>query len=484
MSAKSVLDRLSLLIEQTSTGSGRPVSIAEALDRLQSIWTRPDEGLAYLALAVMRSSIPTAAEVVRFRRAWRVDGIAATMRPLTRRVRFPLPAVRIANGLIVDVTDTSRSRFTTGIQRVARESLVRWPSAGVELVSWQRGRARLVAVTDEERGRVVGGNPRSDAPAHEVIVPFEARFFLPEIAVDPVRTPALRVIAEFARCHTVAIGFDCIPVSTAEYVSPAMPGAFSKYLSTLSEFDDVVAISASAGDEFRGWRSMLRGAGLTGPEISVAELPFSAEHVDDAAVTRTRRSLGLDDDTTVVLSVGSHEPRKNHLALLEAAEVAWRSGREFALVMVGGNSWDTYEFDTLVERLRDEGRQVLTPSKVDDETIWSLYRTARFSVFCSFNEGFGLPVAESLASGTPVIASDRGSMRTLAAGNGGVLVDPFEPGRLAAEMIRLLDDDDVIESLREQSSSVAKSSWDVYASTLWSVVDRRRIDSAESATRP
>ncbi len=62
----------------------------------------------------------------------------------------------------------------------------------------------------------------------------------------------------------MAIGFDCIPVSTAETAGAGMPGAFSKYLSTLARFDAVAPISFAASHEYAGWRRMLSGAGLIG----------------------------------------------------------------------------------------------------------------------------------------------------------------------------------------------------------------------------
>ena len=53
--------------------------------------------------------------------------------------------------------------------------------------------------------------------------------------------------------------------------------------------------------------------------------------------------------------MGSHEPRKNHLAVLHAAEVLWREGLPFSLVFVGGNSWNSGDFEAQVEQ--PAGRQ-------------------------------------------------------------------------------------------------------------------------------
>lgn len=245
-----------------------------------------------------------------------------------------------------------------------------------------------------------------------------------------------------------------------------MPGAFSKYLSMLARFDAIAPISSASAHEYKGWRRMLSGAGLVGPDIREISLPFAAGTFDEAHARKTRSQLGLDD-TRIVLSVGSHEPRKNHLNLLHAAEIAWRAGEEFSLVLVGGNAWDTDRFDQMVVKLRRAGRRIVQLSGVEDEVIWDLYGLAEFSVFCSLNEGFGLPVVESLSIGTPVITSDFGSMRELGEGRGALLVNPRDVDQLAAGMINLLSNEAELKALTEMTSNLPVSSWQTYADELW-----------------
>ena len=121
----------------------------------------------------------------------------------------------------------------------------------------------------------------------------------------------------------------------------------------------------------------------------------------------------------MVLVVGSHEPRKNHLAVLHAAELLWREGVAFSLLFVGGNSWKSEEFQAIVRNLQIARRPIQVVEAVDDPTLWAFYELAYCTVFPSLNEGFGLPVAESLAAGTPVVTSDYGSMAEIGALGGG-----------------------------------------------------------------
>ena len=114
-----------------------------------------------------------------------------------------------------------------------------------------------------------------------------------------------------------------------------------------------------------------------------------------------------------VLAVGTLEPRKN---LRRVAEAAARIGAE--LRVVGARGWGG----------------VATPGwvgEVSDEELAALYRGARALVFPSLYEGFGIPVLEAMASGTPVVTS-RGGATEEVAGGAAVLVDPLDVAAIAA----------------------------------------------------
>jgi glycosyltransferase involved in cell wall biosynthesis len=92
-------------------------------------------------------------------------------------------------------------------------------------------------------------------------------------------------------------------------------------------------------------------------------------------------------------------------------------------------------------------------------------------VFCSLNEGFGLPVVESLASGTPVITSDFGSMRELGEGHGALTVDPRSPAGLAKALDRIFSDESLYRRLVAETATLLRSTWQDYARQLWSRVE-------------
>jgi glycosyltransferase involved in cell wall biosynthesis len=450
---------------------GVPQTLDATLTVLATRLNEPSARASYLLLAVTAGRIPLASEVVELEREWRLTGSArmlaavlAAARSANRLRLAASPVIRVESGIIVDVHDTAHSPFTTGIQRVTRSVLTAWADHPTVLVAWSPGYGAPRSLSRRERLLALG--VEGAAARAEIVIPFGATWVLPEIAVEATRAARIRSIALHSGSRTVAIGHDCIPITSAETAGQKMPGSFARYLSALAEFDVIASTSSSSRAEFEGWRTMLGGAGIAGPDIRPVLLPTSTTPPPIGAASLV--DLGIADGATVVLAVGSHEPRKNHLALVQAAELAWRSGLEFTLVLVGGNSWGREAFDAAVAAARADGRALVTVAGASDAVVWSLYRRASFTVFPSLNEGFGLPVVESISAGTPVITSDFGSMRESAKGYGGLLIDPRNDTDLAGAMRQLLTDDALLARLEKQTQRAPRRSWAQYATELWS----------------
>ncbi len=314
------------------------------------------------------------------------------------------------------------------------------------------------------------------APNEPVVVPWKCTFLVPELPAEAGRTALYEALAMFSRSTTGQVGFDCVPLTASETTAEGMSGGFATYLAAVAHIDRVATISEAAQLEYEGWRAMLAGAGLKGPDIRCVPLPVQATIPNDASMAQARELLAIGS-VPIVLSVGSHEPRKNHLALLHAAEVLWREGLLFSLVIVGGNSWNSAGFDAQVDTLRRANRPVQTILALPDGLLWAAYRLAYCTVFASLHEGFGLPVAESLASGTPVITSNYGSMRDLARQGGALLVDPRSDQSITDALRRMLTDPTLRDQLAAQASKVPVRSWDDYAADLWAyLVDGVSLD--------
>ena len=449
-------ERRALLAETLGAGAGAAALAA-------AIAGAGDRG-AYLARAVLTARIPTERQVADDRLAFLIDadaalaGIERDARRAPGRVRR-MP-VRLVDGIVIDVTDSAGAAFTSGIQRVSRGVLRAWagevPFTPVVLTP----AGVLRSATPEESERA--GAPRDAGGPATALVPLGARLFLPEIATAEGRAARLAAIARHGSVESLAIGHDCIPMTTAESAPEGMPAAFADYLAGVARFRRIAATSAASAAEFRGWAAMLPAAGLTPPEVlrvGLPVVPIAAAPEPEASI---RAALRLGD-APIVLVVGTHEPRKNHLAVLAAAELAWRGGAAFSLVMVGARSWEAKPFDAAVRRAERAGRPLVVLTGAPDSRLAGLYRAAVASVFVSFNEGFGLPVAESLAAGTPVITADFGSQREIGEGRGAILVDPREPRAIAAAILDVLADP---AAARARVTAPPPRGWAQYAAEL------------------
>jgi glycosyltransferase involved in cell wall biosynthesis len=136
------------------------------------------------------------------------------------------------------------------------------------------------------------------------------------------------------------------------------------------------------------------------------------------------------------LYVGTLEPRKNIEGLLEAFAILKSRGFSHKLVIAGGKGWKYQNIFRTVSRLKLDGDVVFT-GYVSDAEKNSLMRKAELFVYPSFYEGFGLPVLEAMALGTPVVTSDNSSFPEIV-GDAGILVNPYDVNSIAGGMERAL----------------------------------------------
>jgi glycosyltransferase involved in cell wall biosynthesis len=182
--------------------------------------------------------------------------------------------------------------------------------------------------------------------------------------------------------------------------------------------------------------------------------------VTDGDVARVRRAYGLEG--RYVLSVGTLEPRKNLPRLLEAfTRLTGGEHRDVTLAVVGPSGWG----NSLAERAAALGDRVRLIGFVPRADLPPLYRGAAVVCYPSLWEGYGLPVAEALAAGAPVVTSAGRATEELVAGGVGLAVDPRDPDAIAGGLASVLDDDDLADRLRRAGRKrAAETTWATTAS--------------------
>lgn len=160
----------------------------------------------------------------------------------------------------------------------------------------------------------------------------------------------------------------------------------------------------------------------------------------DLAGVAVRENFALAGD--YMLYVGKIMARKNITRVIEAyASFVEATRAETQLVLAGKRLYNTSDVDEAIARLGLAGR-VLELGHVPDALLPALYSGAKMFVYVTLWEGFGLPLLEAMASGTPVIASNVTSIPEIA-GDAALLVDPYDISAIAGAMIRLHGDSDL-----------------------------------------
>lgn len=169
--------------------------------------------------------------------------------------------------------------------------------------------------------------------------------------------------------------------------------------------------------------------------------------VGDADVERIRAQHDLSRD--YVLWTGTVEPRKNLPGLLRA----WAQLEANAdLVLVGPRGWNE-DLDKHIGAARD---RVKVLGWLPQRDLAPIYAGAAVFCYPSFTEGFGLPVLEAMAQGTPVVTSSGTSTEEIAE-DAGLLVDPNDPASIADAIGRVLDDNELAERLAHKGRERAET---------------------------
>jgi glycosyltransferase involved in cell wall biosynthesis len=260
-------------------------------------------------------------------------------------------------------------------------------------------------------------------------------FHGPDFVLPPTRKPSVVTI------HDMSF------LVASEYSEPSLVG----YLKTvvpraLKKASQIITVSASVAadvaDAYPSVAYKIRAIpnGVTLPNIPVSD---------------TMRAK----DKPKILTVGTIEPRKNHLALLDAMPGVWAQYPDAELFVAGRIGWRS---DEIVTRIYDAVRSsnvrfVESPS---DSDLEFLFQSSHVFVYPSHYEGFGLPVLEAMARNIPVVASDIASLRETA-GPAALFVNPGDSESLASAITSVLSDHELQARLtRAGREQVAAHSWD------------------------
>lgn len=179
------------------------------------------------------------------------------------------------------------------------------------------------------------------------------------------------------------------------------------------------------------------------PEARISVIPNALPETFRPAVRADRKEYLQDQfgiPSPYILSVGRLDPHKNILRLLDAYSIARAAGIEEHLVLVGGRHLAAYsaEVDARISELGISEFVYLAPF-IPETDLPNVYAEAQTLVYPSLHEGFGLPLLEAMICGTPVTASNAGSLPEIA-GDAAVFFNPADTDDMASCLIRIMRD--------------------------------------------
>ena len=210
---------------------------------------------------------------------------------------------------------------------------------------------------------------------------------------------------------------DLLPLRFPQYFLPASDKDYEKWLRAVLKMDGALCVSRTVAADLRVW------AGVQGPP---RQRPFRigwfhhGADIEQATPTRglpkgAARDLAAFASRPSFLMVGTIEPRKGHLQMLDAFDQLWSQGLDVNLIIAGAEGWRDLRqsmrrtIPQIVARLRshpERGRRLFWVNGPSDEYLEKIYAASACLIAASKGEGFGLPLIEAARHKLPIIARD------------------------------------------------------------------------------
>ncbi len=399
--------------------------------------------------------------------------------------------------LLLDLSHTCHTRARTGIQRVTRSLLAALGHRAIAvthdpyragwrtLQAWEKANLTATEATGKRgahwpltarlSGRFQRTANRRGAVSAGLATLKTSGLIVPEVFSPPVAR-ALSDLRAATPGPRVALFHDAIALKFPELTPAKTVARFPAYLVELLAFDGVAAVSEDSrhtlADYWR-WLGVKSPPPIHAIPLGV-DLPAPSGSPLLVAPKPGEGGSALGSQLVpTLLSVGSIEGRKNHLALLNACEQLWTAGEKFSLHLIGFAQPQTGATAlALIHALQASGRPLRYDGPVSDSAVAAAYAACTFTVYPSIIEGFGLPVIESLAQGKPCVCSARGALGESARGGGCLALKSVDAASLAAAIARLLRSPDELAALGAEARTRRFKSWANYADELVSWMNR------------
>lgn len=278
-------------------------------------------------------------------------------------------------------------------------------------------------------------------------------------ATDFVLPPTLSSVLTVLTVHDLSF------VRVPESASPSL----KQYLDTVvprsvGQATYILADSQATADDLGNLYGV--SSGRVGVLLSGVSGQFS-QPVNGVFLMTTRKKYGLEN-ISYIFTVGTVQPRKNYIRLIQSLVQLHAKGFDIHLAIAGGKGWlDNPIYAAITEMHMEDFVHFI--GFVDDEDLPALYKGAVCLAFPSLYEGFGLPVLEAMASGIPVLTSNVSSLPEVA-GDAAITVDPYDVDAITDGLERLISDTSLRDNLiRKGLARASNFTWEKSATQLLNI---------------
>lgn len=254
----------------------------------------------------------------------------------------------------------------------------------------------------------------------------------------------------FSSYKRVVYIHDIIFESNPEYFSAKERLYFKMMKFMARRAHGVVTVSSTEAERLKRFGYIRNGTQLISIHNGIGDRFHNLQGLDNNEVQRVRQRYALPQK--FILYLGRINERKNVPTLIKAFRKI--ASEDVELVIAGERHWSKQNTNQVIFEAGITDRVKFT-GFVDDEDIIVLYRLASVFCFLSFDEGFGLPVAEAMACGIPVVVSDTPIHREIC-GNAGFYVDPYDPEDVASAIDVALNNSETIRLKQRLGQNIIK----------------------------
>ena len=182
------------------------------------------------------------------------------------------------------------------------------------------------------------------------------------------------------------------------------------------------------------------------------------------------RKIPKKSDTKRILYVSSLQPRKNHVRLIDVLSKIVNENRKIELTLIAGDAWLDRKIQEKIDQARSINLQIRVLQKISENELIQEYNNCDFTCYLSLEEGFGLPVLESLSMGKVVVTSNVSSMNEFANLPGVIAINPEDESQIQNTFINLIDNETYLKKVTSNVDRNSIRSISQFNQELWSYV--------------